>query len=199
VQIEEIRTRPALAEIAIDRIWRAWWKDKGHPVTVISESMAKLLASSEPKPFCLIAHANNVFVGTVSVIASDLAERPLLTPWVAALWVEPMYRRKGIASALLRCAVTRAFEHGDGRICLHCATQLLPFYEKREWTLFEAAVPNPNMCIVARVRAGDATQTRNVESGSMISGQTRWSDPHVPLSTASKMSKLRRPPALPAR
>jgi GNAT superfamily N-acetyltransferase len=153
MQIDEIRACPVFADVAVDRIWRAWWMDKGHPVSVIAEPMAGTLASAKPMPFCLIAHAGSVFMGTVSVIASDLAERPSLTPWVAALWVEPTYRKKGVATALLQSAVARAFGHGEGRIYLHCASHLLPFYAKRGWALFEAAVPNPGMCIVATYSA----------------------------------------------
>ena len=120
-----------------------------------------MLASPEPKPFCLVAHADGVLMGTVSLIASDLAARPLLTPWIAALWVEPMYRRQGVAGALLQCAVTRAFALGESRVYLHCAIELLPFYQNRGWTFFEAAVPNPSMCIVMRERAEMTQRSRS--------------------------------------
>jgi GNAT superfamily N-acetyltransferase len=150
VNIDDLRQRPQLADAVVDRIWRAFWMDKGHPIERISRSVERNLASAAPKPFCLIAHASGTFLGTASLIASDVESRPLLTPWVAALWVEAAHRQQGIGTALLEAVVQRAFEFNEEQLFLHSAERRRPFYEKRGWRLFEQGVPNADMHILRR-------------------------------------------------
>lgn len=152
MRIDDVRQCPELAETAIDRIWRAWWKDTSFAVEQIRDPVEAMLRSPDALPCCLIAHVDSEFLGTVSVIASDVEARPELSPWVAALWVEPSHRRSGIATALLEAAVSRAFAQGFDRIFLHSAEQRRPFYEARGWQLFEGGVPEPDMHIFARRR-----------------------------------------------
>ena len=85
--ISDLRRRPEFFDIVADRIWQAWWQQSGYPLDYIS---TRLLENMEPTPvpFALVAHDGDNFLGTASVIASDLEERPQLTPLVAAVWVE---------------------------------------------------------------------------------------------------------------
>jgi GNAT superfamily N-acetyltransferase len=149
MMIAEIRQCPPFAPVVIDRIWNAWWRPKGHDVSVIGSLLEKNLASKAAQPFCLVAYDGDTFIGTVSCIASDVAERPLLAPWIAALWVDPAFRRTGAASALLSKGAGRAFALGEQRLYLHCRTALQPFYEKRGWTLFERNAPVAGMHILS--------------------------------------------------
>jgi GNAT superfamily N-acetyltransferase len=41
-------------------------------------------------------------VGTAALISTDLETRPDLTPWLAGLFVEPAFRRRGHATRLIR-------------------------------------------------------------------------------------------------
>ena len=147
-EIDEIRGCPEFADRVIDRIWRAWWQPRGHPRSVIETPVQRNLASCEPLPFCLVAHVGGRFLGTVSVIASDVESRPLLTPWLAALWVEPAQRRAGVAGALLQTATSRTFDLGERQLYLYCADAMRAFYERRGWRLHEPDVPAPHMCIL---------------------------------------------------
>src|SRR5699024_1049868 len=52
-------------------------------------------------PITLIALEGGKCVGTVSIYKNDLAERPNYQPWLAALYVLPGYRGKGIADRLV--------------------------------------------------------------------------------------------------
>ena len=88
MKIDDLRQQPHFADAVVDRIWRAFWEKMGHPVERVSIPVGRNLASTEAKPFCLIAHANGTFLGSASLIASDVDNRPLLTPWVAAVWVK---------------------------------------------------------------------------------------------------------------
>jgi hypothetical protein len=58
------------------------------------------------------------FLGTASVIASDLAERPQPTPWVAAVWVDPQARQRDAGAALVGRATLDCFALGVGHVGL---------------------------------------------------------------------------------
>jgi hypothetical protein len=105
--ISDLRQCPEFFDTVADRIWQAWWRDGGHPLDYISGRLREN-TNATPIPFALVAHDGKSFLGTASVIASDLPERPQLTPWVAAGWVEDHARRRGVGgkprNAGLLCA-----------------------------------------------------------------------------------------------
>ena len=148
--IMDIRQCPHMADIVTDRIWRAWWKDKGHGIEVIEGPVRHNLASGDAFPFCLVAGRGGTFLGTVSLIANDVAERPELTPWVAALWVEPAARGQGLATTLLSAAQTQAAAIGLGRLYLLAARRMEAFYRERGWQVLESGTPAPQMTILVR-------------------------------------------------
>ncbi|WP_246776585.1 GNAT family N-acetyltransferase [Microvirga sp. VF16] len=106
-----------------------------------------------PIPSAFVAHEGERFVGTVSVIACDEDSRPQYTPWVAALWVEPEHRRKGIGAALVGRASAFAFKAGAERIYLLSRAQRRPFYENLGWAVLEANAPEEGMFILVRDRS----------------------------------------------
>jgi GNAT superfamily N-acetyltransferase len=117
--ISDLRQRPVFFDTVADRIWRAWWKPDNHPLDHITGRLLENLTDT-PIPLALVTHDGDTFLGTASVIASDLAERPRLTPWVAAVWVEPQARQRGIGRALVNHATQDCFALGFSRVYL-CA------------------------------------------------------------------------------
>jgi hypothetical protein len=91
--ISDLRQRPEFFDMVAERIWQAWWKDDGYPLGYIAGRLRENIDAT-PIPFALVAHDGAAFLGTASVIASDLAERPQFTPWLAAVWVEPQARQR---------------------------------------------------------------------------------------------------------
>ena len=73
--ISDLRQCPEFFDIVADRTWQAWWKDGGHPLEYISDRLRENMKAT-PIPFALVAHDGKSFLGTTSVIASDLPERP---------------------------------------------------------------------------------------------------------------------------
>lgn len=136
IEISDLRERPAFTDILADRILHAFWTDSGVPLKA------------------LVAHEGDRFVGTASVIVSDEPTRPDLTPWVAAVLVEPADRERGTATRLLAAATRRAFGLGVTRLHLGCSTARRPFYEARGWRLLEADVPRPGMHVLVMDRPG---------------------------------------------
>ena len=147
--ISDLRQRPDFFEMVAERIWRAWWKADGHPLAYISGRLRENL-SATPIPFALVAHDGETFLGTASVIASDLAEHPQFTPWVAAVWVEPQARRRGIAAALVDRATQDCFALGVGRAYLCARPQRAGYYERLGWTPIERDVGPHRMSVLIR-------------------------------------------------
>ncbi len=109
--ISDLRQRPEFFDSVADRIWRAWWEPNGHPFATITGRLEENMRDT-PIPLALVAHHGSSFLGTASVIASDLDERPELTPWVAAVWVEESARGQGIGAALVDAAAHASFTLG---------------------------------------------------------------------------------------
>ena len=137
--ISDLRQRSDFFDVVADRIWQAWWKRHGVPVEYISTRLRENLVSPG-LPIALVAHRGEDFLGTVSLIASDLDERPQYTPWVAAVWTEPAVRGLGIAPALIERAVNDGFALGYARIYLCAAPLRRDFYLKLGWTPIEEGV-----------------------------------------------------------
>jgi GNAT superfamily N-acetyltransferase len=134
--ISDLRQRPEFFDTVADRIWRFSWKDAGTPLDYISGRLLENL-NAEPLPIALVAHDGAEFLGTASVIASDLEERPQLTPWVAAVWVEPHARSRGVGSALVERAARDCFALGIARAYLCARPARVSFYERLGWIPIE--------------------------------------------------------------
>ena len=115
------------------------WKEIGYPLDYITGRLQENL-NAEPLPIALVAHDGAEFLGTASVIASDLEERPQLTPWVAAVWVEPHARSRGVGGALVERAARDCFALGIARAYLCARPALTGFYERLGWIAVERDV-----------------------------------------------------------
>jgi len=137
--ISDLRRCPEFFDTVADRIWQAWWKPHGHPLNAIRSRLAENM-NPEPIPLALVAHDRGKFLGTSSLIASDLEERPQLSPWVAAVWVEPHARQHGIGGALVDHAAEACFALGIARAHLCARRERTGFYQRLGWTLVEQDV-----------------------------------------------------------
>ena len=66
-----------------------------------------------------------------------------LTPWVAAVWVEPQARRRGVGAALVDRAALDCFALGVFRVHLCTRHERSGFYQRLGWTPIERDV-GPN-------------------------------------------------------
>ncbi len=147
--ISDLRRRPDFFDTVAMRIWQAWWQASGTPLDYISARLRENLDAA-PIPFALVAHDGGTFLGTSSVIASDLVERPDLTPWVAAVWVEEKARRRGVGAALVDRAAQDCFALGISRIYLCARPPMTRFYEGLGWTLSERKIGPHQMGVFFR-------------------------------------------------
>jgi N-acetylglutamate synthase-like GNAT family acetyltransferase len=147
--ISDLRQRPEFFDTVARRIWQAWWEADGTPLDYISGRLRENI-SDTPIPFALVAHDGDAFLGTSSVIASDLAERPQSTPWVAAVWVEEGARRRGGGATLVERAVHDCFALDIGRAYLCARLRMSGFYERLGWTPIERDVGPHRLSILIR-------------------------------------------------
>lgn len=150
--ISDLRDRPGFADTVAERVWRAFWEKDGHPLSLLTRLVQESFGSG-PIPTALVAHRDDTFIGTVSVIACDEDTRPEYTPWVAALWVEPEHRRRGVGSALVDTAAGFAFGAGAGRVYLLSRPHRCAYYEALGWSVLETTSPADGMFILTRDRA----------------------------------------------
>jgi GNAT superfamily N-acetyltransferase len=134
--ISDLRQCPEFFDLVADRIWHAWWKARGYPLDHIRERLTENM-NQRPIPLALVAHDGGRFLGTASAIASDLEERPQFSPWVAAVWVEPTARRRGIGAMLVDRAAETCFALGVERAYLCARAERAGFYERLGWRQIE--------------------------------------------------------------
>lgn len=79
VTISDLRRAPEFFDTVADRIWQAWWKRHGVPEAYIVERLRENMQGTG-LPIALVAHRGPTFLGTASLLVSDLDERPQYTP-----------------------------------------------------------------------------------------------------------------------
>lgn len=142
--ISDIKGQPQFFAITADRIWRAWWKSQGYDFEFIKGLMEEN-RTTHNIPVALIAHDGDEFLGTVSLIASDLSSRPDYSPWVAALWVDEPYRSRGIGSTLVTAAIQIARDQQFETVYLGATSDKHEFYVARGWLLSEKNIEGLNI------------------------------------------------------
>ena len=119
----------ALPQIA-GWIHNEFWHDKpGHS----TESMLARIrrGQRDSLPIGLAVFEDALSLGTVSLIDADLNERPDLFPWLAALYVDPAGRSRGLGRMLVESCVREAGRCGFPALYLH--TTIPSFYERLGW------------------------------------------------------------------
>ena len=150
--ISDLRERPEFFDTVADRIWSAWWEWRDFPRSYIRERLEENM-NAEAIPFALVAHEDTTFLGTVSVIASDLEDLPQYTPWVAAVWVDPKYRKRRVGRALVERAVDGVFALGNDRAYLCAPEARRNFYLRQGWLPIMENVGERGLTVFVRNRS----------------------------------------------
>lgn len=65
-------------------------------------SKVKQSLSPDEIPMTLVCYLDGELVGTAGIDHSDMSTHPELTPWMVSVFVAPLYRKKGIGTALCK-------------------------------------------------------------------------------------------------
>ena len=127
-EIVRLSDRPALAEEATQWFHGKW----GIPLGAYRESIARSIARPDGVPMWFVALSGGQIAGGLGVIDNDFHRRPDLTPNICAVYVEPAFRHRGLARALLDAACGRL--SGMGIKDAYLITTHTAFYERCGWT-----------------------------------------------------------------
>jgi len=102
-------------------------------------------------PCAWVAFDEKTPVGIVSLVEYNMDPRRDLSPWLAALFVVPSHRGRGIGSALVRRCEQEAWTAGVDRLYLHTSTAKA-LYERSGWlTLAEEDYEGERVTVMFRV------------------------------------------------
>jgi predicted N-acetyltransferase YhbS len=139
---------PHFADSVADRGWNAWWTESEFSLRKYRAGLEPMLRG-ENIPLAFVAHRGQTYLGSVLLIENDLEQRPNLSPWIAALWVDVEHRGQGIAESLMASARTAAASLGIDKIYLCAEVQVARYYLARGWQLIETDVGGLNVFEIA--------------------------------------------------
>lgn len=87
-------------------------------------------------PLTLIAFLDGQPAGTASIFVHDMDTRPDLSPWLAAVYVAPSYRKQGIGSKLVKAVESEAQKLDIHRLYLFTPDRER-FYTRLGWSVLE--------------------------------------------------------------
>lgn len=98
--VVSVIARPDLVEVTVRWRWNEWLRDK-EPFEDALRRAQQATASGMKIPQSFVLLVDDEPVGTASITAHDLEERPDLTPWLAGVFVVPEARGQGYAGQLV--------------------------------------------------------------------------------------------------
>jgi GNAT superfamily N-acetyltransferase len=87
-------------------------------------------------PLTVIALSDDELLGSASLIEHDMDDRLELTPWLAAVFVAPEHRRRGVGAALVRRIMDEATSLQVPRLYLYTVDSTA-FYANLGWSPVE--------------------------------------------------------------
>ena len=125
VTIDHLCRRPEHIPRVASWIHGAFWTRSGKGVETVIDLLRDAV-DPDRIPLSFLALVGNEPAGTVQLIVCDSKARPDLTPWLAALYVDPSQRGKGIGGFLVRRLVTEAVRLACAEVFLE--TDIPEFY-----------------------------------------------------------------------
>jgi GNAT superfamily N-acetyltransferase len=134
--IVRIADRPDLVPTVAQWLWHEWWRDVGHTLEATRDAVAASVSPLGP-PQTFVLLVDDEPVGTASLVAHDLEERPDLTPWLADVFVIPEARGRGHVIHLIQAVEAACRSAGIGTVWLYTAGAER-VYARAGWRTVEA-------------------------------------------------------------
>jgi GNAT superfamily N-acetyltransferase len=153
--------RPDLAALTARWRWEAFFRDSGRPLDDILADAQKTAAAAQLMPRTFVLLMEGEPVGTASLVAHDLEERPDLTPWLAGVFVVPHARGRGYAARLVAAVEQAAAAAGIPMIWLY-TSKAERIYAQAGWDSsrsFSITADRAPLCVVHSL-AGDSRRLR---------------------------------------
>lgn len=145
IDIVPLSRIPHCAPILAHWSYVQWYRNRPIEFKVVLAAY-QARAQSLTIPLTLVALVRGLPVGMVSLKLDDLWSRRDLNPWLASLYVHPLYRHQGIASQLMKRLVSEASAQGIHRLHLFIGGEeydlLHRYYLDRGWQHLDYAIDN---------------------------------------------------------
>jgi GNAT superfamily N-acetyltransferase len=110
--------------------WGHWMGADATPQTLVAAYEERTIRGRIPETF--VAVEDGEPVGTASLVVHDMAARRDLSPWLAAVYVAPEFRNRGIGSTLVRAVMDEAKALGVEELYLFTPDRMR-FYGRLGW------------------------------------------------------------------
>jgi predicted N-acetyltransferase YhbS len=139
VEIENLTLERGLPAMISAMQFANWGRSTGFNSAVEYERFLCDAARSRRLPAVLVARRGEKFLGSVNLLAHEITTRPMLSPWLAQLFVIAEERGRGVGAALVRACLARFAELGFSRVHLYTAsaTTLPAYYAALGWKTIE--------------------------------------------------------------
>ena len=127
------RVIPILATWVYDE-WGHWMEPDATPETLVTTFEERTVRGQIPETF--VAVQDGKPLGTASLVLHDMAARMDLSPWLAAVYVAPEFRNRGIGSALVGAVMDEAKALGVQDLYLFTPDRMR-FYGRLGWKVLE--------------------------------------------------------------
>lgn len=145
ITILPLYEKPDYAPILALWSYRQWYGSRDIPFDLNLKAYQKRSIGTDV-PLSLVAIADTMPVGMVSLKENDLWQRRDLNPWLASLYVCEDYRGKGAGTLLVRALIDEARSSRYNELFLFLGhsegVDLGAWYESLGWTFVETALDN---------------------------------------------------------
>lgn len=138
IKIDYLGNYPHLAENLARWSWAEWqpiYIERGQTFEHALKNYQER-TNIDRLPLALVALHEGELIGTVSLKFHDLDTRPELDPWLGGVFVLPEWRGRGIASRLMRRAVSEAARLNLPKLYLWTSSAE-GLYQKLGWQIVE--------------------------------------------------------------
>lgn len=149
VETKQLSECPELVTTVGNWIYQEWWSRRYETPEVVYNWL-KMHAVRDHVPFTVVGFADGVPVGSCCVVENDCVHRKQYSPWVAAVYVIPEMRKRGVASKVLQEAARIATRAGIGGLYIDCLASTAPVYERNGWLIHEREVGDKDSVIMLR-------------------------------------------------
>jgi GNAT superfamily N-acetyltransferase len=133
--------RPDLVAATARWRWEAFYRESGRPFEDVLQAANRTAALARLVPRTLVLLADGEPIGTASLTAHDLDERPDLTPWLAGMFVAPHARGQGYAARLIAAIEVQAAAGSIATLWLYTNTAER-IYARAGWQTVETVQHN---------------------------------------------------------
>jgi len=149
IEVKQLAECPESLATVGNWIYEQWWRRRYNSAEVVL-SWLRTHMQKDAVPFTVVAFADGLPVGSCAVIENDCVHRKQYAPWVAAVFVKPELRHRGVASLILQEAAHIAARINVAGLYIDCLAITAPVYEKNGWNIHEREVGDKDSVVMLR-------------------------------------------------